>query len=418
MQGSSTPARGASGTRKNYCYLLGAFTISGLGDWLSKIAIPVFIWEGSGSALAMAVAYAIICLPFIIATPIGGILADRMSRRAILLCGDLVAALLTGALAIIVSSPNPPTMWLYTLLFLLGLTSGVYCVAFDTIVPDIVEPDQLMKANAVTQSVGNAVGLLGPIAAGVITATMGTTGAVYLDAASFGISFLLLSRLRGRSEQRVACERLRLSSIGREIASGVHHAWSNCIIRYGTLVLIIYNVAFNLFYANIMFFLLQIHRLSAAEVGLVLAVAGLAGIIGAMLAPALSSLIPAGAAILLAAQATGLCILLLLVANDAVSISLLWGLATGFNAVIVVTYFTLRQQVTEGAYLGRTVAVTRVANFSAIPLASVLGGWLLSSTGRIDYVIALSGITAIAGASLGWGTPFMRTPQLTAADSR
>src|SRR5262249_44290627 len=86
---------------RNFSLLFLANFLSELGDWLFRVSIPIFLYQSTGSALVMSASYAVTYLPYLIVTPVGGVLADRLERRRLLVGGDLGAGLLMALLIVI-----------------------------------------------------------------------------------------------------------------------------------------------------------------------------------------------------------------------------------------------------------------------------------------------------------------------------
>jgi hypothetical protein len=82
-------------------------------------------------------------------------------------------------------------------------------------------------------------------------------------------------------------------------------------------------------------------------------------------------------------------------ANDPWSLSALWALSTGCQSVVVIAFFTYRQQVVPQTILGRTVGVTRLIAYLAIPPASLLSGWLLLHFSSSAVILASGGLCII-----------------------
>src|SRR5713226_3313485 len=84
-----------------YRLLLAAFFVSSVGDWIFRLAVPLFVFEATRSPVSMAVAYALTFLPFLVVMPFGGLIADRFDRRRVLIVGDLLSAVVISVLALV-----------------------------------------------------------------------------------------------------------------------------------------------------------------------------------------------------------------------------------------------------------------------------------------------------------------------------
>src|SRR4051794_33090016 len=94
-----------------YELLLFAFVVSGLGNWVYRLALPLMVFDLTGSALNTAVVSALEYAPLLLLSLPGGVFADRFDRRRILVGGDLAATALAALLAAVVSAGSV-TVWL------------------------------------------------------------------------------------------------------------------------------------------------------------------------------------------------------------------------------------------------------------------------------------------------------------------
>ncbi len=388
----------------NYRYLLVAYFLSTVGDWLYRLAIPILIFHLTHSALAMSIAYALTFLPFIVVTPFGGVIADRVNRRKMLIYGDWFAAIAVLCLALEQTFVSTVIWPIYPLVFAIAALSSVYHPAFQSFIPEIVEKDSLSKANSYLTSSDNLISLLGPLTSGGLIATIGALNAIYLNAISFAASAILISLITKRAKDALH-KGITLGSIFTDLKEGIHYAWKNTVIKYGCFLFLCSNFAIQVFYANFIFFLVKILKLTPIHVGIAIAVSGIGAIIGSLIAPRIGKHFAKGRIIVCCTIGAGLSTLLLLLANNGVTAGLAWGAVAAFNSVIIVTYFTLQQRVVPSEYLGRTVAITRLISYMMIPIASIFGGWLLQHHSNMQTIILLSSVVMTTGGVIAWFTP-------------
>jgi predicted MFS family arabinose efflux permease len=305
-------------------------------------------------------------------------------------------------------SPAP----VYPIVFTVATISAIYHPAFQSIIPALVAGHQLPKANAYVQTVTNLVDLAGPLIGGGAITVFDTDYSLYLTAATFAMSAALILAIDAREPRTAAVGGLNGQAIARDLREGVAYAWANPIIRYACVLFLFSNLATHIFYANFMFFLADILRLTPRDIGITLSLSGIGAVIGALCAPYASARFAAGRIILTCTICAGLTTLLLLCATGPFSVALAWGTVAAFNSVIIVTYFTLRQQSVPSCLLGRTIAVTRLISYAAIPVASLVGGGLLQAVGHIEFLIVLSALIMTVGGILGWLSPLAAPTEL------
>lgn len=381
-----------------------AYLLSGAGDWITRLAVPVMLYHLTGSALYLSLAYAMTYLPFLLITPAGGVFADAMDRRSLLVASDAAAGLMVVALALTAATPSTP--WLFfPLLFMVFSFSAMYHPIFQSYIPSLVSDQELDKANAYLSVADNLVDVLGPVAGGLLVGLLGAPNALWLDAGSFFISaFCLYLVARDRLVFRF-CRDVSLRSLVSDFREGAVYVFRQRVLRYCCLLFAVTNLGLTIFTANLMFFLLDRLALDSAEVGVTLGLAGIGAIAGSLAAPFVGRHVGAGILIVIATVISGLGIVLLLWFRHPLLVAALWGGVLATNSIVVVTFFTLRQRIVPTELLGRAVATSRFISFLAIPIGSLLGGWLVEHGGGIDMAILVGGMLVAVSGFMGMLMP-------------
>jgi MFS family permease len=390
---------------KNYYLLLTAYFISSIGDWLYRLAIPLLLFKLTHSPLSMAVGYALTFLPFLLVSPFGGIIADRLDRRHNLIYGDYLSCF-TVVVIIVAGIYLPEQLWLlYGLIFLAALISPLYHPSFQSIIPALVDTSQLAKANAFIASADNAIMLLAPLIGGGIIAILGVTNALYLNALSFLLSALLITGISLKkiypASQKTAAS---FQSILGDLKEGFYYAWSHPVLKYGALLFVVTNFAIHIFYANFMYYLVQDLHLTPQKIGMVFTIIGIGAVAGSLCAPFFIARFHSGRLISGSTICAGIAFFTLLWFKDTYMVAAAWAIVTGFGCFNVVVYFTLRQRVVPREFLGRAIAITRLISYSSIPVASILGGWLLERT-PITTLIFIGALLRFMIGCWAWFSP-------------
>ena len=143
--------------------------ISLFGNAILRFALPLYLLQQSGSAALFGVISACAFIPMIILSPIGGILADRVNKRNIMVILDYSTAGITFLLALLLGQMNLVVLLLISLVLLYGI-QGAYQPTVQASIPALVPEDKLMVGNAVINLVNSLSNLLGPILGGVLFA--------------------------------------------------------------------------------------------------------------------------------------------------------------------------------------------------------------------------------------------------------
>jgi hypothetical protein len=181
-------------------YFLGQ-SVSLFGDGMTRLALAFAVLETGGSAAAVGLVLAAHTLPEIACVLVGGVVADRTSRRGLMVAADIVRLASQGAMAALVISGRADVLSLALLAGVGGAASGFFNPAGTGLLTAVVPAEDLQRANGLRATSMAAGEVAGPIVAGLIVAASGAGWALAVDAASFGVSAVFLSRLRvdGRS---------------------------------------------------------------------------------------------------------------------------------------------------------------------------------------------------------------------------
>src|SRR6266702_3148838 len=171
--------------------LLGAGQLaSTIGDLCYAVALPWLILSSHGGPVLLGAVLACYGVPRTVLIPVGGILADRLGPRLVMLIADAARCVLVAALAVLAARHTASLAVLGPLAALIGAGEGLFLPASFTIIPSIVIPEQLQAANAISTALNQVGSLLGPVLGGLLVATAGSAPAFAVDAASFAISAL------------------------------------------------------------------------------------------------------------------------------------------------------------------------------------------------------------------------------------
>jgi dTMP kinase len=213
-------------THPAFSRLLAAMTVSSLGDWVGFVAVTSLVASlatGAGKGFAVGGVMTARMLPALLFGPIAGVLVDRFDRKRIMITADVARGVMYGSMAFVHSLPL-----IFLLSFVIECFSLLWSPARDASLPNLVPRRQLANANSIglvstyaTLPLGGAIFAVLVVISGWIGLARPQTLALLLDAATFGFSAFMVSRIAIRMSEGRSTGRLDLSRVWRDILDGL-----------------------------------------------------------------------------------------------------------------------------------------------------------------------------------------------------
>jgi MFS family permease len=214
------------GVRNYRLYFIGQ-TISQSGTFMQQVAQAWLVLKLTNSGAALGLIAALQNLPILLFAPLGGVLADRFSKRTLLLLTQAAFGLLALILGVLVIA-NVAQLWMVAVLaFLFGLVNCVDNPTRQSFVVEMVGPDQLRNAVSLNSTMMNLSRIIGPAIAGVLIASVGMAPCFILNGLSYGAVIVTLLMMAAAELLPAA----RVSSGRGHVAEGFRYAFSTPVVR-------------------------------------------------------------------------------------------------------------------------------------------------------------------------------------------
>ncbi|WP_338136194.1 MFS transporter [Bacillus sonorensis] len=382
----------------HYFYLLwSSQTIESFGRQITIIALPLIaINHLSSGNFAVSLISFLSFLPNLLLGFHAGALVDRMNRKRVMLfCQSMNACLLLiipisylrGFLSIEV---------VLAVAFLTGCCSIFYQISYSSYLPEIVPSQSLLNGNAKLEVTNGAAQVAGPGIGGYIIQLLTAPIAVFLDAVSFIISFILTLFLpESRVKKRDPSNR---QSVWKDIGEGIAFTFQHQILRP---ILISYSLSvlfIGLYQSISVIYMTRSLNFSASDIGVILGLGNAGFLVGALISRKLAEKLGVGRVIVgsLGLLAVGFLIIGSVPNNQYTLYLLLLGqflLSMGVP-IYNVNLVSLRQAITPGHLLGRVNSVSKVFGRGLVPVGAVIGG-ILATTIEVRYAVIAAGIGGI-----------------------
>jgi MFS family permease len=356
--------------------------LSGLGAEVSSVAYPLLVLATTGSAAKAGLVALVAGAPFVLLQLPAGAYVDRWNRRAVMLAADLGRAVALGAVAF----GHLPFAGLLVVAAVEGSLFVLFRLAEGAALRQVVDEARLPSAIALNQARGYGASLAGQPLGGWLFG-VGSMLPFAADAVSYLASLATVASIR---TPLPAPPPVAGRHLAREIADGLRAAWHNRFLRTTALL-----TTGSDFVINGLFLVFVVvaagHGASPAEVGLMLALGGAGGMLGALAAPALARRVTSTRLVVAGAVWVGVPLIALAsLTTRPVLLGALLGLVLSvwplYNAVVTARWMA---QVPD-ALMGRVQSAVALLGWAPVPLAPWIGGLLTEHVGGAATVLAFA----------------------------
>jgi len=216
--------------RLPFSALIGADAISLTGNALTQIAVPWFVLTTTGSAARTGLVAFCGLLPLILAAFLGGAVVDRLSWRGVSIVADVASMACVAAIPLLYARHALAFWQLLALVFVRGLLDAPGATARAALIPDVAARARLslVQANTIHEVIESGAQLLGPALAGVLVSGLGANNVLWVDAATYAASAVLIAAAVPRA---VLTAERPARSYHRDLVEGVRFVFRDPPIR-------------------------------------------------------------------------------------------------------------------------------------------------------------------------------------------
>jgi MFS family permease len=376
---------------RNYRMLWTAEAMSEFGSNASAIAFPLLVLALTGSTAASGLVLGVMAAAQLVVGLPAGALVDRWNRKAIMLACEACQALAGASLVAALWAGAASVVHMVIVAAVIGVCAALFEPAEDAALAQAVPPEQLQSAMALN-SARDSLGQLAGTAAGGFLFAVGRLAPFAVDVLTHVSAFFTLLFLRLPARPAAPAEDPHL---GREIAAGLRWVWSHRHIRVTALCAIVLNLFFSAFY------IVVIVRAEAAgvpsgEIGVMAAMLGAGGIVGALAAPTLCRLMSPYLSVAAVFWVLTLLTPIAVVADGGYATGALFAAMALLPPTANTTIMSQQLLLTPDELRGRLSAVIGLATGIAATLGPVVGGLLMEFVpGDRAVLICAGGIAAV-----------------------
>jgi MFS family permease len=379
---------------RDFRLLWAGLAVSAVGTWIQLVALSWLVWELTLSPFYLGLVGFSRAAPVLLLSLVGGVLADRLDRRRLLLATQSVMMALAFLLAVLVALGLADVWTMLAISLLSSVAMAFDMPARHSLVPELVDRDDVISAISLNSAAFNAAGVVGPAGGGVLVASVGGAVCFFLNGVSFLAVVLALLAMRLRPGQRTADDRN-----GQTLWHGLAYIRKTAPVL-GILVATGTAGMLGRPYSQLMpVFAEQVHHVGATGLGTLLSASGLGSVGGALVAASLGHVARKGLFILGGVTLFGGTLVLFAVTTSyAVALGLLV-LVGGLNTFYMSTANTTLQMYVPPSLRGRVLSVYTMTAIGFMPLGSMVLGGVGTLVG-VPQVVLIGGLATAVVAVL------------------
>ncbi len=376
-------------------FWLGSF-LSSIGFWVQSVGQSWQVLQLTNSAFLLGLVSFAALLPNIVLSLFGGVIADRVHRRPLLI-GTQIIFLGTATSLGILTTLQHITVWQIIMMALInGTFNTVGFPAWQAFIGELLPPEQLKQGIALNSMQFNLSRVIGPALGGLSIGIFGIAGSYYLNAISYVaviIPLLLIHPMRMQ-------HRNRQQGIWQDLREGLNYVGKRPSLQI--VLLLQFMIAFLVFPYVILLpvFARDIFHIGAPGLGLLNSASGIGALLGALLLVVLSQRLERRKLLLIILCVLGGLTSLAFALASALDAALLVLVALGACTVMsTITTNTTLQMLTPEEMRGRVLSIWMMTALGLAPFGNLLAGWVAQSLGA-PSTLMIGGSVCVMGALL------------------
>jgi MFS family permease len=378
----------------NFRRFLTGQIVSLCGTWMQTIALGWLVLSLGGSGTGLGLVTAAQFLPILLFGAYGGVIADRVDRRRLLMRTQSALGLLAGGLGVLDLTGTVRLWMVAAIAAVIGSVTAVDNPARQSFVQEMVGPHTLANAVTLNSVTMNAARVVGPALAGAVITVAGTGGCFLLNATSFAAVLAALSRIDTAALRRVP----PVSRAPGQVRAGLAYALRTPAIRVPLLMMVLIGTLSYEFQVVLPLVARETFGGGAATYSLLTGAMGIGAVVGGLLV-ARRRRVGTRVLVLTAAAFGG--VLLLATAAPTLAVAVVALVLVGAASISFISIGNATVQLAADPKLrGRVLALWSIAFLGTTPVGGPIAGWVAQSFGARAGLL-MAGVAALAAAGYG-----------------
>ncbi|NPC91253.1 MFS transporter [Bacillus sp. WMMC1349] len=364
---------------KSFLFVVSNQFIYKVSENIYDLALPLIILFYTKSPIFMSISYALGFLAEFLVGYFGGSFVDSFNRKKILTVIAFSQAILISAIPILHSTELLSVYLLLIIAFLIDFLLALYGIAEISIIPEIVNKNDLAKANSYMQMSLSIAISVGPSLAGLTLTVIGIFGSLWIT--FFGFILLVCSLALINYKNQIKPIKANPKAIFKRSFEGLKYTWLNTLYRN----VLIWNVFINLGITGsvlmVIFRLKEELSLPSYQIGIVYTLSALGGIFSGWILPLINKKMKSGPTLLSSSLLTAISLFGLFATTNWVIVGIFYALLMGSVALNSRLINILYQTQVPIDYLGRVISASRLISTILAPISVLLAGYLSKEFG-------------------------------------
>jgi len=362
--------------------------ISLIGTWIQSIAQSWLVFELTKSAFLLGVVGFLSCIPIFIFSLFGGVVADRMDKRNILIFCESAFMLLAFLLAVLTQFKLITPLQIMIIAVLNGIVMAFDGPSRQAIVVDLVGKTRLLNAIALNSAAFNSARVIGPALAGILISAIGMSGCFYINGVSFlaVLAALFLIKINNTPKGKKNSRPLQ------DLKKGLHFIKNKRLI----LLLMLMSVMVSLFGVSYIIlmpvFAADILHSGVKGLGLLMSSAGAGALFGALALARMGDFKHKGRALVFCSILFSICLILFSLSRNYLFALIFLAFIGGAGVTAVALINTLLQTIVSDEFRGRVMSIFMLTFAGFMPFGNLIAGSLTQWVG-VAVAIRFSGLT-------------------------
>jgi len=381
---------------RNFRLFFIAQVVSVTGTWMQSVAQMWLVLHLTGSGVALGVTAALQFLPMLLLGTFGGLLADRLDKRRVLMATQSLAGMTALVLAVLTLTGLVQLWMVYALALALGLVNVFDNPARQSFVTELVGRDRVTNAVGLNSAVFTGARVIGPAVAGILITLVGTGYCFLYNGLSYFPVVVALMMMRTSELNRSA----PMPRAKGQIREGMRYAWERPELRFPLLLMLVIGLlAFN-FSVLMPLMARYVFNSGASTFGLLMSFMGVGAFAGALFSA--NRALPTHRLLAMAGVLFGVFLIGTAIAPSLwVELALLIPLGAAMTT-FQATANSLLQLNSEPRFRGRVMALYVIVFIGSTPIGAPLVGWVAQNYGA-RAGLALGGVAALLASLVIFG---------------